>query len=328
MTPQETSRARFPEDGLNGLGSALAGASRRFSGKPVIFANNLKPTLHLFHAANSICSQKVRAVLAQTQQSFISHEMHIFAGDTYDPDHVRLRLAGCRAADLPLSTEHQGNTSAKEGGCDACVVPTLVREESLSVIVDSLSICLELDRTNPEKPSELAPSEHFSAILDELDTVDLLPNYQLLGNAGEPRKAAEFARQLATSKIERCDALMEAHTGDEPLERAYSAKRRKEISAANLLFDVSSLEKAEASVHSMLKALDTRLEGRPHTYLFCSEPTLADLFWGVELIRLSDLGVMVRSGALRDVDRYLTILSELPGIRNAVIEWPGAREMA
>ena len=52
------------------------------------------PRFALYHAANSICSQKVRVVLAQLQLSYSSHALNIFAGETYLPSYVRLRLLG------------------------------------------------------------------------------------------------------------------------------------------------------------------------------------------------------------------------------------------
>ena len=83
--------------------------------------------LHLYHAANSICSQKMRIVLMQQEREYTSHLLDIFTLETYDPAYVRLRAEGCAEAGLPLIHQHLGTTSVADGGgCDACVVPTLV----------------------------------------------------------------------------------------------------------------------------------------------------------------------------------------------------------
>lgn len=142
----------------------LRAARLKFPGDEILLRSTKAADIHLFGAPNSICSQKVRAVLFETGQSFVSHTLDIFKGDTYDPDYVRLRLIGCRSAGLPLATDHPGSTSATMIGCDACVVPTVVYASLGDVIVDSKNICIELDRRNSAAPGALMPSEHADAI--------------------------------------------------------------------------------------------------------------------------------------------------------------------
>ena len=103
------------------------------------------PRFELFNGPNSICSQKVRAVLAQHQIPYLSHSMNMFIGQTYLPQYVRLRMYGCVALGGPLMTVHSGSTSVSNGGCDPAVVPTLVDWQTRQVIVDSKRICLYLD---------------------------------------------------------------------------------------------------------------------------------------------------------------------------------------
>ena len=54
---------------------------------------------------------------------------------------------------------------------------------------------------------------------------------------------------------------------------------------------------------------------------------MADLFWGVELICLDDLGLSVlwAGGRLPQVGKYFQKLCALPAMAQAVIDWPGAR---
>ena len=240
---------------------------------------------------------------------------------------MRLRLSGCLATGLPLVSQHLGSTSVSSGGCDACVVPTLVDADAAEVRVDSRRICLEIDRANPAAPGALMPSHLRARIEAEIAIVDELPNYQLL--AVGVGKAAESGVKngFAVGKVSRCDALLAEHADDEVLCAAYSAKRSKEQMAADRLFDAAAMERAHAAMAKALRDLDARLAASNGSYLFGDTVTMADLFWGVELIRLEDLGLSVlwTDGRLPRVADYFRTISALPAITQAVIGWPGAR---
>ncbi len=164
----------------------------------VIGDSGADPRFELFHAANSICSQKVRTVLAHHEIGDRSHTMNIFAGQTYFPSHVRLRMMGCRHLGLPLVTTHTGSTSVSRGGCDPAVVPTLVDWQAGEVLVDSKRICNYLDSLVDE-PRRLRPDRLVAAIDAEIDVIDHLPNYQMLAvppwarTPGPPPAAAATA---------------------------------------------------------------------------------------------------------------------------------------
>ena len=94
------------------------------------------PRFELFHAPNSICSQKVRTVLLAHDIPFASHPVNLFEGQSYLPDYVRLRMMGCNLRGGPLASLHTGSTSAAETGCDGAVVPTLVDRDAQKVLVE------------------------------------------------------------------------------------------------------------------------------------------------------------------------------------------------
>ena len=142
-------------------------------------AGDERPRFELFHAANSICSQKVRTVLAQHGLSYASHMVNLFQGQTYLPDYVRLRMVGCETLGGALVAHHSGSTATSAGGCDGAVVPTLVDWRSDEVMVDSKRICLHLDAQVAEA-DRLRPADLAATIDDELAVVDNLPNYQML----------------------------------------------------------------------------------------------------------------------------------------------------
>lgn len=302
-------------------------ANARFPGQALLGKSDRAPTLHLYHAANSICSQKVRAVLFATGQPFISHSLDIFKGDTYDPDYVRLRLRGCDAAGLPLVTGHTGSTSATTSGCDACVVPTIVVEDTGEVLIDSKEICVQLDRRSPDAPKSLMPDDLKDEISPELAIVDDLPNFQMFLAAMSKPGIPGADKNIALAKVRRCDTLIAENAADKALCGAYAAKRAKETAAADRLFDADAIERARQYIEKALRDLDGRLQKGDGPNLFDASMTLADLFWGVELYRFDELGMapLWSDGKLPALSAYFQHLSKVAALQSAITHWPGAQ---
>lgn len=293
-------------------------------------APGVVPRYTLYHAPNSICSQKVRVVLAAKGVPYESRALNLFEGETYLPDYVRLRVKGCDDAGLALAARHSGSTSATAQGCDACVVPTLYDRETGEVTVDSLRICLFID----EHPgaSRLVPEALADAIRAEIAVVDNLPNYQMLAAKppGEdrrpPSQRGKNGIDFATAKVARCDKYL-AQFGDDPdLSRAYRAKRDKELNAKQTLFDEQSMKRAYEVMATSLGEFDRRLANASRTWLFGDAPTMADLFWVINLARVDNLGAghFWSDGRLPAVEAFYRRGRQLPAIRSAVLEWPGA----
>lgn len=288
------------------------------------------PPLELFHAANSICSQKVRSVLAQHALAYISHQLNLFEGQTYLPDYVRLRMFGCERFGGALVAHHSGSTSADAGGCDGAVVPTLVDWRSDEVIVDSKRICLHLDALAPEA-DRLRPLEFAVGIDAELAVVDNLPNYQMLmgrtPSASESGATASgVAGRFSQRKVAWCDRYLREHADEPALVAAYTAKRAKEASAAAELFSPEAMTSACGRAEAALHDLQRKLERRTGAWLFGDVFTMADLFWGIELLRMKNTGVAMfwEGGRLPQVEAFSAATEALPSIRTAIIDWPGA----
>jgi 2,5-dichlorohydroquinone reductive dechlorinase len=290
------------------------------------------PRFALYHAANSICSQKVRVVLAQLQLSYLSHTLNIFAGETYLPSYVRLRLVGCERGGFPLVATHTGSTSTSAGGCDPAVVPTLVDRQADEVIVDSKQICLYLDSLLPTS-QRLRPMSLQTAIDAELNTVDNLPNYQMLvgqpiGTDMRPEKLkANNGISFSMSKVKRCDQYLVEFAADQALVRAYLAKRSKELIAAERLFSEKAMESAYSRALEACASLNNKLEASQSTWLTGSSVTLADLFWAVELLRMKNLGAAYiwEQNRLPAVQRFVAAAEGLESVRSAVLHWPGSQ---
>lgn len=312
------------------LSEKVAAASTAIaSAGEVINANGgQSPRYELFHAANSICSQKVRCVLAQHRLPYASHSINMFIGQTYLPEYVRLRMIGCEDHGGALVARHSGSTSAAEG-CDGVVVPTLIDRQASRVIVDSKRICLHLDMQMAEE-ERLRPQSLADAIDAELGIVDTLPNYQMLmgrkPGAGEDVTKKFTGPAFSEQKVAWCDRYLETHRDEPSLVRAYSAKRAKELSAATALFSPEAMQAAYDRAHGALDALERKLAQSDGAWLFGDTVTMADLFWGIELLRMKNTGFAPywQDGRLPEVERFIGAASALPSIRTAVVEWPGA----
>lgn len=288
------------------------------------------PRFELFHAPNSICSQKVRAVLAHHNIPYRSHQLNIFEGQTYLPANVRLRLMGCIALGGGLVTEHTGSTSVSMGGCDPAVVPTLVDWETGQVLVDSKRICFYIDQTAADGAA-LRPAHLQNAIDAEVDFVDNMPNYQML--AGKPPGEdyrPESRRNsngvgFAMSKVERCDHYLAQFADDADLVRGYSAKRSKELNAAQQLFTPEAMRAAYDKAEAGCNHLENKLKSG-NDWVVGDNVTMADLYWGVELLRMKNMAVesFWANGAKPAVAAFVDKVESIPAIRASVIEWPGA----
>jgi 2,5-dichlorohydroquinone reductive dechlorinase len=315
---------------LRGLVSAI---SRDLGdpGKVIGESSGGKARFTLFNGPNSICSQKTRVVLSQLGLPYESFSVNMFAGQTYLPNYVRLRMIGCKTAGLPLMTFHEGSTSVTSGGCDPAVVPALIDWSNGSIIVDSKRICLYVDTCVPRQDG-LIPDALTQAILAELDIVDNLPNYQILigrppyeDNRPESRRGDD-GLGIAMGKVERCDRYLAEYADDPVLVEAYSAKRAKELAGARQLFSPERMAKAYAIFREAIDGLEARLERHAAPYLFSTGPTMADLFWAIELQRLANLGAtdFWQDGHHPAVQRFFKSSSALPSIRSSIIDWPGA----
>jgi 2,5-dichlorohydroquinone reductive dechlorinase len=291
---------------------------------------SVMPRFELFNAPNSICSQKVRVVLAHLHIPYRSQLVKIFTGQTYLPDYVRLRLIGCDAMGGPLVTVHTGSTSVTAGGCDPAVVPTLIDWQTASVLVDSKRISFFLDKEVGD--STLCPASLKDAIDEELKVVDNLPNYQMLAGTppGEDHRPESRRKgdgvDFAMGKVKRCDQFLAEHKDDPELVRGYSAKRSKELTAAQHLFTPDSMRTAYAKAEAGCDHLEQKLESRKTEWLMSDSITMADLYWGVELLRMQNMAAesFWINGKRPAIEKFFEKAKTIPAIRSAVIDWPGA----
>jgi 2,5-dichlorohydroquinone reductive dechlorinase len=292
------------------------------------------PRFELYHFALSLCSQKVRACLAEKNATFVAHDINLqmpLLGN-YDPGYVRLRLTADPGEGF--ATGYTGRSSVGTEGFDPAVVPTLVDRETGIVVVDSLAICRHLDLIT-EPAGALVPLDLAHNVARELAIVDSTPQVAVLYCAHpdldfRPERLRKGMLGVHDRKITKIKAAREMFLGEPALLAAYDAKIAKEEAARDY---VTTPDLMRASVNEMLAIvakLDTRLsDGRK--WICGDRFTLADVFWSVSLFRMKWLGMaFVWEGAHTlnietrpSVASYGARLFERAAFRASAIDWPG-----
>ena len=293
----------------------------------------------LYHAGLSVCSQKVRTVLAEKRAAYVSHEMAILnsrgiysdeltPAENYSSNYVRLRLHGAERLGLELASGHRGVSSVETEGFDACVVPTLVDHAKARVIVDSKRICEYLDQELADSgrliPEDPAGAE---AVLHQVDIVDQTPQPALLyGFHPDDDQRPDFIKGAMSDvydlKVEALEQLIAANSDDPLVVAAYRAKISKEEGGKKLQHDVNFQHATRTEVQRILQGLEEQLSTHQDLWVCGATVTLADLTWGVNLYRMHWLGLASMWKDLPRVGEYAKRLYQLPSLWNAVIRFP------
>jgi 2,5-dichlorohydroquinone reductive dechlorinase len=264
-----------------------------------------EPEFDLFHFGFSICSHKVRSVLAELQFDYGSNQ---YAGPTayenYSPEYLRLRLRSDAAKNSEFVSNYSGGSSVEQEGFDPLVVPTLVDHKAGLVLADSKLICLYLARAYRDL-IDLLPIDLEEQIIEQIDIVDRTPHVAMLYGAnpdGDTRPDDIQKRMPGIHQI-KFNTIRNhmANVSSEPkLIAAYDAKLRKEEAAENFVIDDSSMNQAISLAKSLIDDLENKLSQNAGLWMFGDRFTLADIAWGVSLIRLDIL--MQRVFLARGVD--------------------------
>ena len=288
----------------------------------------------LYHFALSLCSQKVRACLAEKGASYTAHDINLqlpLLGN-YDPAYVRLRLAA--KPDAAFATKYTGRSSVASEGFDPAVVPTLVDQFSGEVVVDSLAICRHIDATF-EGTARLVPSGLEGSVLYELEVVDATPHVAIFYGAHpeidfRPERLRKSMPGVHDRKIAKIKTARSLAADDPNLTAAYDAKIAKEEAGKTHVLTPERMRRSTTETLGIVAELDKRLsDGR--TWICGSTFTLADVFWAVSLFRLKWLGMAfawrggheLNSAEQPAAAAYGSRLFDRPAFGTAVIDWPG-----
>ncbi|MBZ9780331.1 glutathione S-transferase family protein [Pseudomonas sp. REP124] len=298
-------------------------------GRSTLVGDERNPRFELFHAASSLCSQKVRTVLHEKRLSWRSNDMVILcamgadgviAAEHYNPAYVRLRLIAGREMGQALVSGYSGRTSVETEGFDPCAVPLLIDYEAGRVIADSKRICCYLDEISRE-PVQLLPvvAQARAEVMRQVSIVDQLPNAALLyGFHPDADRRPESLKSVMETvydyKVTALQALAANNAGDAELVAAYQAKIAKENGGKRVCHNAEFQRAARQTASDLLRELDRSLSGQSFPYLNGHEFSLADVAWGVNLIRMAYLGLASLWNDLPNVERYFEALTERPSL--------------
>lgn len=306
-----------------------------------------EPRFELFHAASSLCSQKVRTVLHEKALSYRSNDMLILStmgseglipAEHYSPAYIRLRLVAARELNREFVSGYSGRTSVETEGFDPCVVPLLVDYEAGRVIADSLRICIYLDGAS-RTPLQLVPDapDARAEVMRQVGIVDKIPNGALLygfhPDADLRPDALKASMQTVYDyKVMVLERLM-ADNADEPeLVAAYRAKIVKESGGKKVCHDAAFQRAARQKTGQLLSDLERDLAAGSFGCTNGHGFSLADVLWGVNLVRLNYLGLASMWDALPHVTGYFDVLARRPSlckeaIRASLDSMPHSRYM-
>lgn len=311
---------------------ALATVISQDSPLPIRSRNEVgpPPKYELFHYTISLCSQKVRSVLAETGCQYGSNDLIIMENwYHYRPEYVRLRLLSETARSTRQVSGYSGVSSVEQEGFDPLVVPTFVDRKAGLVIADSKQICIYIARMNRSE-SDLLPVDIEDDVIEQMNRVDLTPHVALLYGAnpdGDSRPEGHqkrfpgiHARKI--SAIEKQLALVD--TESELLE-AYQSKILKETAAADFVHDAAAMRHAIGLAKDLIGDLgQTLLANGNGPWLFGERFTLADLFWGISLLRLEILGyakLWCGHKELSHIEQYFNRLIDRESLQTSVLNW-------
>ncbi|MEO0495942.1 MAG: glutathione S-transferase family protein, partial [Pseudomonadota bacterium] len=294
-------------------------------------ADGEAPRFEAYFATFSVCSHKVRAVLAEKGIPYRAHVMKLFARadtlpDNYHPTYVRMRILG--APNAKLVSGYTGQSSVTSEGFDPCVVPTLVDHLHQRVVVDSAVICDYLDQEGGG--DLLVPAGMADAMSRQIALIDQAPHVAVLyGNNphGDTRpesiaKPIEGVHDRKVTFLETAKSMVP----DEPaLIAAYEAKIQKEVSAKGFVYDEASMVDAHRRMGAHVAALEAQLTTHGGPWAMGDVYTMSDIMWSVSLFRMKWLGLghhWETSGANPRVADYVERAFVRPSFQQAVIDYP------
>jgi glutathione S-transferase len=315
----------------------MAAAARACMADPTritLVGDAASPRFELFHAASSLCSQKVRTVMHEKGLAYRSNDMIILGAmgpdglipaEHYSAAYVRLRLLANSEQARRFVSGFSGRTSVESEGFDPCVVPLLIDYQAGKVIADSKQICRYLDGVSRE-PIQLLPTDPQVRIevLRQVDIVDRMPNTAMLyGFHPDADRRPDILKSLMETvyeiKIMSLERLQAAHADEPELRAAYAAKIVKETGGKARRHDAPFQRAARDHTRGLLADLERDLAGSS-PYLNGAAFSLADVLWGVNLTRMTYLGLASLWDGLPAVARYVNALSRRPSLCKEAVQ--------
>lgn len=214
-------------------------------------------TLALYHASSSLCSQKVKLVLAEKSLEWKSHLINLLTFENLQPSYMRLNPKG--------------------------VVPTLLHDDR--VITDSAAIIRYLDEQFPQP--QLIPVE--SVLQEKMNNwIDLQNRFPMREVMYGNYRGIEGAvlRRSVQRKAKLLPKLMLANP---ELKDLYAIKLEDVRQWNCTIQNASKIANLNARLEPMLERLESQLS---QTAWLCGDSySLADTVWTAVLNRLDELKI-------------------------------------
>lgn len=212
-------------------------------------------TLELYSASESLCSQKVKLVLAEKNLEWKSHLLNLLTFDNLQPSYIRLNPQG--------------------------VVPTLIDDDK--VITDSAVIIRYLDKRFSDP--RLAPCEPKlqEKMNGWIDLQNCFPMRELMYGNFRGIEGVVLRRSVRI-KEKLLTQLLQLHP---ELEEQYTAKLRDVRQWNSTIQNTQKIAKINSKIEPMLDRLEKQLSRTD--WLCGSSYTLADVVWTAVLNRLNKL---------------------------------------
>jgi glutathione S-transferase len=243
--------------------------------------------LELYDASGSLCSQKVKLVLAEKKLDWKNHSLNLLTFENLQPSYLRLNPKG--------------------------VVPTLIHDGK--VIADSAVIVRYLDEQFPDPP--LTPTESLlqEKMKDWIKLQNQFPMRELMYGNYQGIEGVVLRRSVQL-KQKLLPQLIQEHP---ELREQYEAKLNDVRQWNSSIQDVNEIATINARIEPILAQLEEQLS---QTNWLCGTTySLADAVWTAVLNRLDELKFDLWADSTRPaLKAYVNRLKARPSFRKAIQE--------
>ncbi|NJL22561.1 MAG: glutathione S-transferase family protein [Leptolyngbyaceae cyanobacterium SM1_3_5] len=240
--------------------------------------------IELYHASESLCSQKVKLVLAEKELQWKSHLVNLLTFENLQPSYMQLNPKG--------------------------VVPTLLHEGR--VITDSVTIIRYLNEQFPHPlliPTDPALQERMDRWIDVQNRFPMREvmygNYRSIEGA--------VLRRSVQMKEKLLPQLMQANP---ELRQQYAAKLEDVQQWNRAIHNADEIANLNAKIAPMLDQLEAQLSQT--TWLCGNHYSLADTVWTAVLNRLDKFNDLWADQTRPALNSYLNQLKSRPSFNAAI----------
>lgn len=243
-------------------------------------------SLELFSAPESLCSQKVKLVLAEKQLAWKSHSLNLLTFDNLQPDYMRINPRG--------------------------VVPTLIHQDQ--VITDSAMIVRYLDEQFPHPrlvPADLSSKEkmdNWIELQNQFPTREMMyGNYKGIEGA-VLRRSVKLKEKLLPQLMQSNPELIEQ----------YTTKLKDVKQWRQTINNTAEIENINAKIEPLLDQLEIALS--QSDWLCGVHYSLADTVWTAVLNRMDELNFdyLWKDSMRPALEAYVNRLKSRPSFTVAV----------